>query len=70
MEPLYWASPVSKCDLCHVDIAQVFIDGKTDKGPWGCMCILCHALHGYGLGMGRGQKYSRQSDGKWLKTEG
>jgi hypothetical protein len=30
----------------------------------------CHRLHGVGLGVGMGQRYVRQADGRWLKTGG
>lgn len=67
----YWAgSPPSSCDLCKKAIINLFVDGRTDLGPWGFMCIPCHVLHGYGTGVGRGQKYEKQADGRWLKVGG
>jgi len=53
-----WISPAPKeCDLCHQKLTNSFVDGKTDLGPWGIMCCQCHAIHGSGLGIGRGQQY-------------
>ena len=61
--------PPEKCDICSEPIKDVFIDGQTDWGPWGNMCPECHALHGRGLGTGRGQKYEKQED-QWVKVAG
>lgn len=72
--PKRWLSPPpTDCDLCQQAIETAFIDGKTKMGPWGCMCPSCHTLHGYGLGVGRGQRYEKQThEGKviWAKTGG
>lgn len=69
-----WLSPAPiKCDLCDHPITGTFIDGKTRMGPWANMCPSCHRIHGSGLGMGRGQKYTRtpSSDGEhWIRTGG
>lgn len=51
-----------KCDVCHNEFKDVFIDGATLMGPWGLLCESCHQEVGIGLGIGRGQKYD-------LKTE-
>jgi hypothetical protein len=55
-----WAgkSP-EKCDICHGDIKDHFVDGKTKMGPWANMCEKCHRQHGVGLGEGKGQKYDK-----------
>jgi hypothetical protein len=64
----YWLSEVPKsCDICHNSITTVFIDGATTFGPWANMCVSCHDLYGVGLGIGKGQKYQKQSDGRFLK---
>jgi hypothetical protein len=34
------------------------------------MCSNCHTNHGVGLGVGKGQKFVRQDDGRWLKVRG
>lgn len=53
--------------MCEAKITKVFIDGKTKSGAWGFMCEKCHKRYGYGLGIGKGQRYVR--DGKeWVKT--
>ncbi|KKM26342.1 hypothetical protein LCGC14_1585750 [marine sediment metagenome] len=62
-----WISPApTECQLCHDPLKDSFIDGKTDLGPWGVMCLECHSVRGYGLGIGRGQQY----DLKTLKKIG
>ena len=67
----YWeGSMPSKCDICRRGIKQVFIDGKLRSGPWGILCPKCHSKCGVGLGLGKGQQYERQIDGRWLKVEG
>lgn len=68
-----WLSPPpEKCDTCDAPITNMFVDGKTTMGPWGCLCSACFLLGpGIGkLGPGLGQKYEKQPDGKWLKTGG
>lgn len=74
---IYWMSPAPiACDLIghvggtHDDITEtgVFVDGRTRMGPWANMCQTCHDRHGTGLGTGNGQRYTRQDDGRWLKT--
>lgn len=65
-----WLSePPKNCDLCEDGIKTVFIDGRTNLGPWGFMCPSCHLLQGCGLGTGKGQKYEL-INGVWIKTEG
>ena len=67
----YWVGdPPDKCQLMGEPIIDVFIDGAVLGGSWACMCPKCHQTFGVGLGEGKGQKYIRQSDGKWLKEEG
>ena len=66
-----WAGLVPlNCDLCHGVIGSTFVDGRTTQGPWGCLCPQCHSRYGVGLGTGRGQRYDKQADGRWLKTAG
>lgn len=67
----YWNGPVpAKCDLEREPIMDAFVDGKTIFGPWANMCPKCHQSYGIGLGTGKGQKYERQADGRFLKVEG
>lgn len=64
-----WMGPVpEKCDTCGTPIDGKFYDAATKMGPWACMCPSCHTL-GL-LGPGKGQEYTRRSDGKYEKTAG
>ena len=45
------------CDICHEPLTRCFYDGKTTMGPWATMCSSCFSRFGYGLGVGKGQKY-------------
>lgn len=73
-----WLSPVpSFCETCNGPIHKRFYDAATKRpdgrsGPWACMCPSCFTLGpGFGkLGQGLGQEYTKQPDGKWLKTGG
>lgn len=68
-----WMGPApSNCDTCETPITTKFYDAKTEMGPWACMCPSCQNLGpGLGrLGTGFGQEYTKQPDGKFLKTGG
>lgn len=70
-EEKYWEGSEPKgCELCEDDFHGIFIDGRTQWNCWGMLCVVCHNNCGIGLGLGKGQKYVKQPDGKWLKVEG
>lgn len=67
----FQSTPPDKCDWCSGPIKDVFIDGlMRTVGRWANLCPKCHAIHGAGLGLGQGQEFTRQEDGRWLKTGG
>ena len=66
----YWMGEVPKQDDFNNPIKDTFVDGKTKMGPWAIMGDYSFKKWGVGLGMGKGQKYQKQPDGKWLKIEG
>lgn len=66
----YWLSPVGETDDFNNPIEDVIIDGRTVMGPWALMTPAAHRKYGVGLGTGKGQRYEKQADGKWLKTDG
>jgi len=70
MEKFWMGQAPKNCDICGDKVTNTFVDGKTKFGPWGFMCPHCHNDAGYGVGTARGQKYTRQADGRWLKTGG
>jgi hypothetical protein len=67
----YWIGPVNTVDDFGKKITDTFIDGRTVGGPWAIMTPASWMRHGAGrYGTGHGQKYQKQEDGKWLKTQG
>lgn len=70
MKKVYWLGDVGETDDFGVKITDTIIDGATMMGPWALMTPKTFARYGRGLGLGRGQKYRKQEDGKWLKIEG
>jgi len=70
-EPRYWmGSDVGTKDDFGNSIIDEFIDGRTRYGSWAIMSLYSFKMYGTGLGMGKGQRYKKQPDGKWLKVEG
>lgn len=72
-EARYWLSPVGSTDDFGQPISDVIIDAKTAYGPWALMSPASFQLHGGTngrLGLGYGQRYVRQSDGRFLCVEG
>lgn len=74
-EPVYWLSPVGEKDDFGDVIGDEVIDGKTvcGGGQWGLMTpdsFMRWSGTGGKLGQGLGQRYKKQSDGRWLKVEG
>ena len=66
----YWLSPVGEKDDFGSPIDDIMYDAKSTMGPWGLMSPKSFRQYGVGLGTGLGQKYEKQADGKWLKTDG
>ena len=67
----YWAGDPGPEDDFGDTYANIMIDGKTVNGPWANMTPRSWRRYGCGqLGTGYGQKYEKQSDGRWLKVEG
>jgi hypothetical protein len=64
-----WKGPTGFCQFCGISIEFTpwFVDGVTNRGPWGMMCNKCFMLYGKGLGKGIGQKYATKTK---LKIEG
>ncbi len=71
MREKFWLGLVpSKSDFGGT-ITDEFIDGATHpRGTWGFMTPAEHSIHGRGVGQGKGQRYRKQEDGRWLKVEG
>lgn len=73
-KPVYWVnSPgamLDVCDMCKGSFGSVMYDARTRTGQWGNLCQACFRRYGSGLGTGKGQMYTKQADGRWLKTGG
>jgi hypothetical protein len=68
---VYWLSPLELTDDFGIPYESIMIDGRTKHGPWANMTEASWRKHGIGqLGTGRGQKYKKQPDNRWLKIEG
>jgi hypothetical protein len=69
----YYINPPAKCDLCERAFEQedYFVDGHV-KGVAACafMCADCFAAHSARLGLGIGQLYMRERDGRWWLVAG
>lgn len=67
----YWSGQIGPNDDFDRPIEDVFIDGRTAQGSWAIMSLESWERYGYHrLGMGCGQRYEKQPDGRWLKTDG
>lgn len=68
----YWMGKApERCDVCSKSIHNTFSDARVPgDGRWGCLCANCCSSLGVSYGLGRGQKYVRQDDGRYMKTEG
>ena len=68
---MWLGSKPEECDCCSKAIVDKFVDGKTrlNNGACGILCPDCHTKYGCGLGLGKGQEYSKEDIG-WVKTGG
>ena len=67
----HWMGSVRATDDFDQPITNAFYDGKTVMGPWAMMSPASWKKYGLNqTGTGYAQKYEKQPDGKWLKTEG
>lgn len=63
-----YTNPSATCDLCGRSIGKVFYDfSLPGDGRWANGCPPCFRAHKGKLGVGRGQKYVRSSDGSYVK---
>jgi len=68
--PRYWSGTVNSEDAFGEPITNEFVDGATVMGPWAMMSPASFKRMGRGVGTGKGQRYKKQEDGRWLKVEG
>ena len=71
-DKIYWAgSNPTHCQINGTPLGDVMYDAMVPSfGQWGNIGEDAFKTHGCSLGTGRGQKYERQPDGRWLKVEG
>ena len=67
---VYWSGDLGPRDDFGRLYRDTMYDGKTKMGPWANMTEESWVIYGVGLGIGRGQKYKKQPDGRWMKVEG
>ena len=68
---VFWLGRVpSYCQVSGTPITDEFVDGRSANGQWAIMHPETFAALGHPFGPGFGQKYKKQSDGKWLKVAG
>jgi hypothetical protein len=68
---IYWRGPMHRTDHFGIPYRNTMIEGRTKMGPWANMTEESWRHFGVGqLGDNLGQKYQRQTDGRWLKIEG
>jgi hypothetical protein len=71
-EPVYWMGEVPKaCQLSGKVIAKTFVDGRVPgMTSWAYVHPKYFKAIGGTFGVGRGQLYEKQDNGRWLKVEG
>jgi hypothetical protein len=70
-KPKYWSGDLGDHDDFGSTYKNIMIDGQTKFGRWANMTETNWRIYGVGkLGIGFGQKYQKQADGRWLKIEG
>lgn len=70
-EPVYWMGEIpTACPICGAKMHHKMVDARLRQGSWATIDLKCHAEHGVGTGVGKGQVYEKQPDGRWLKIEG
>lgn len=69
----YWLGEVHALDDLGNPIHDEFVDGCVEikeRRGWGIFVPTAYAALGGEFGTGRGQRYRKQEDGRWLKIEG
>ena len=70
--PVYWMGTApTECQLSGRAIDDEFVDGTVPgMRPWANWHPREFVRRGGTYGTGRGQLFTRQADGQWLKTKG
>lgn len=64
--------PSDSCDFCRTPSSRLnhLVDGANTGAGWAWMCPDCWEQHGLGLGIGKGQLFTKQPDENWIWTAG
>ena len=64
--------PGNGCEYCKIPSLRLnhIVDGLNRDGDFAWMCPDCWVEHGRGLGIGKGQLFTKQPSGKWICTTG
>ena len=71
--PRYWTGTVPEnCQVSGEPMGDVMYDASLPShgGRWANINQATFERHGCRVGLGLGQRYERQEDGRWLKTAG
>lgn len=68
---IFWRSENPKhCNACKTTINDVFFEAHSRKHSYAILCPECFETDGFGLGFGKGRKFEKQQDQRFLKTAG
>lgn len=69
---IYWCGDVTTCNVCGRAFGNILFDAEIPGlgGIWGLICRHCFTFLNGRLGLGLGQRYDLQHDGRWLKVAG
>ena len=71
MGKAYWLGKLGPVDDFGGAYKDIMIEGKTIHGTWAIMTDCSWRVMGCGrFGIGFGQKYQKQTDGRWLRIAG
>lgn len=70
--PIYWTGPLEdRCQISGRKLGGVMYDARIPgKGQWANIDQIAFVNLGCKLGVGHGQRFELQTDGRWLCTAG
>jgi hypothetical protein len=74
-DPVYFVNPPANCDTCEEPVGKKFYDAACLIQGRRIAASICPTCFNFGPGLGKlgtglGQEYTRQPDGRFLKTGG
>lgn len=64
-----YANPPSKCAICLLPIKVEFYDFRLPNGQWANGCPDCFESFSGQLGIGKGQRFHKKSDGDFHQVK-